>query len=494
VLFLWSQNVGETSLGDVAEPLLILIGAAALVTVVLGSLLRDRRRAALIVTPLVLGGLLYGHVADLVEAPDAVRTAGWAALVLVGLVAAIRLGARRLATVDTALARLGLVFVIVPLITIVPVAAEQALRPPPPVLAGGRTLPSETDAERRDVYWIVLDRYGSDRSFELQFGVRNPFTPWLREQGFQVLDDSHANYAATSLSLATTLNLAHLEELTGLEGSTSPDYRPVYARLQSSQAVLQFKALGYRHLHLGSWWNPTRTDEAADENFNADGINDFTAVLIEHTIAPTVVETFGLEGEPPTEPIKHLKHNRYALDQLDRLPSQPGPTFVFAHILLPHPPYVFDRDGRYMPPAEVAAIGDDEAWERQLTYTNARLQRFIEGLLAAPEEDRPIIILQADEGPWTDGYASDKVGYDWATASPEELEIKFGILNAWYVPGDVDLGLEPDVTAINTFPILFGRYFGLEGYELLPDRVTASRGWDRPYQLIDITDRLPSLR
>jgi hypothetical protein len=70
--------------------------------------------------------------------------------------------------------------------------------------------------------------------------------------------------------------------------------------------------------------------------------------------------------------------------------------------------------------------------------------------------------------------------------------MKFGILNAWYVPG-TDLGLDPAMTAINTFPVLFDRYFGLP-YPLLDDRVAASAGWQRPYQLIDVTERLPSLQ
>ena len=42
--------------------------------------------------------------------------------------------------------------------------------------------------------------------------------------------------------------------------------------------------------------------------------------------------------------------------------------------------------------------------------------------------------------------------------------------------------------------MLFGRYFGLDGYEELPDIVRTSGGWSRPYKLIDITDKLPSLQ
>ena len=490
-MFLWSENVGETSPDDVIQPLLAVAGAVALLTLVAG-LFVDRRRVALVLTPVVLGALLYGYLADLTGQPAEVRHAAWGLIVLVALVAAFRLGAARLAAVDRALLGVGSILLALPLIAVVPYEVEEALAAPPPVLVGGEALETETAAPKRDVYWLVYDRYGSDRSFELQFGVRNDMTPWLRERGFTVLDDSHANYVATALSLSTTLNMAHLEELTGLVNSDSSSYAPLYARLQGSQVVQQFKALGYRYHHLGSWWNPTRTDDSADRNYNADGVSDFSSVVLEESAWPLVVETFDLEEEPPSESVKHLKHNSYALNVLDRLPREPGPKFVFAHMLLPHPPYVFDRDGRYIPVEEAATIDTADGWERQLDYTNARLRSFLEGLLALPPDEQPIIILQADEGPWTDPYGADKVGYDWTTATPEELEIKFGIMNAWYVPG-ADLDLDPTMTAINTFPVLFNRYYGLD-YELLPDRVAASGGWNRPFRLIDVTELLPSLR
>ena len=49
------------------------------------------------------------------------------------------------------------------------------------------------------------------------------------------------------------------------------------------------------------------------------------------------------------------------------------------------------------------------------------------------------------------------------------------------------------MTAINTFPTLFSRYFGID-YPHLPDASTRSHDWSHPYDLTDITDRLPSLR
>lgn len=492
VLFLWSQNVAEVAAGDVVEALGIVVLAAVAGTVALSVLFGDRRRAALVATPVLVGALLYGHVASVADIGAAQRHFGWLALVLIGAVAAARLGPRRLASVDLALSVFGLILVAIPAATIVPYEIQEAFGDRAGPAAGGQPLETSTIAPRRDVYWIVLDRYGSDRSLQLRFGRDNDLTPWLSERGFEVLHDSHANYVATSLSMATTLNMAHLEDLTGLVGSAESTYAPLYARLQGSRVVQQFKALGYRYHHVGSWWNPTRADVAADVNHSADPRPEFTTFFLQYTVMPVIVESFGLEDRPASFAPVHHAHNTFALDTLDGLRDVPGPKFVLAHLLLPHPPYVFDRDGRFMASDEAEALGENEAWHRQLTWTNSRLRSFVEGLLDRPQAERPIVILQADEGPWTGPYEADKLGYDWRTASPDELEIKFGILNAWYVPEGSDLGLEKRMTAINTFPVLFGRYFGLDA-EPLPDRVTASRAWNRPYELIDITERLPSL-
>jgi hypothetical protein len=175
--------------------------------------------------------------------------------------------------------------------------------------------------------------------------------------------------------------------------------------------------------------------------------------------------------------------------------DKPGPKFVQAHILLPHPPLVFDRDGTFIDDATATGLTSLERYQRQLDYTNTRLKEIFTGLQALPEDERPIIILQADEGPWPPSYGTGrKTSADWAAqATDDELEQKYGILNAWYLPDGSDLGLYPTMTAINTFPVLFSRYFGIE-YPLLPDRVYSSRDWYHPYDLTDITDRLPSLR
>ena len=494
VLFLWSQNLGETNSADVVLPLVVLVGGAALATFLLGLVFGDRRRAALIVTPLLLGLLMYGHAANLlgkVHVPGIIQQAGWVALVLIGVIAAIRLSGRWLATVDTALDRIAAILLVVTLVLIVPFQVTAASRGSTAVVD---PKPDTTTAEKRDVYWLIFDRYGSDRSYELLYGIQNTMSAWLREQGFTVLDKSHANYVRTGVSIPTTMSMTHLKDMPGMPGPDSTDLRPVQGLMQSSLVARQFKTLGYRYYHIGSWWTPNARDEAADVNLNVNGPSDFVSALIDESAVPAAIKRLKLEHVTDDKRDRHYRHNVYELDALAGMVDEPGPKFVFGHVLLPHPPTVFDRDGRFLTTAEEGAMSEKERLEVQLDYTNTRLKEILGELVALPEDKRPIIIFQADEGPESGFYrATRKTTFDWADASDDDVEIKYGIMNAWYVPGGQDLGLYPTMTSINTFPLLFSRYFGLD-YGLLPDSVYAPKRYYLPYDVTDVTDRLPSLR
>jgi hypothetical protein len=100
-------------------------------------------------------------------------------------------------------------------------------------------------------------------------------------------------------------------------------------------------------------------------------------------------------------------------------------------------------------------------------YTNKRLLAIVDTLLDRPESERPLIIVQSDEGPYPAGLGGN-TGIDWTTATPVEREIKFSILNAWYVPDGRDIGLYPQISSVNTFRLLFNAYFGTT-LPLLPD-------------------------
>ena len=154
---------------------------------------------------------------------------------------------------------------------------------------------------------------------------------------------------------------------------------------------------------------------------------------------------------------------------------------MFAHLLVPHDPFMLLADGSMAP--------DQASFATQLDYANAELDRLLDVLLDGPEEEHPIIIIQADEGPYPAGYNPGDVDFDWETASDEAFLTESGVLNAMYLPGPEGAAPVPtDLSLVNTYPEILPRYFDLD-LEYSDNRVlTATEG--RPYDRTDITDRV----
>ncbi len=494
VLFLFAENIAEVQLRDAIPPLGRSIILASLLLLVAGLLLRDLRRGALVSGALLLFWMGYGHVADLAAPAGVSREAllaGWALFLLLAALAALRLGERRLARLTAALDIIVTLLVLLTLVQVVPVEVSRSVSAAeaPTRDSASRPVPA---AGSRDVWYFVFDRYGSESSLQALGGITNDLPDWLESQGFQVVRHAHANYGRTAMSLAATLNLAFLDDVAGRMGPASKDMGPVNDELQDHWVGRFFQGLGYRYVHLGSWFGATKTARIADENPTLDTATDFDALLERTTFAPTLASLRSLP-DPPKHHVLHRSAALFELRELERIRAEGGPKFVMAHVLLPHEPYVFDEFGAYPTPEQRAARTLAEGYRRQLRFTNDQIRGFIAELLAVPAEQRPIIIITGDEGPYPDGYAANQAGYDWGTASTDELETKYGILTAFYLPGDTrPEALRPydTMSAINTFPVALSHYWAGD-WRLLPDRSWTSAGWYRPYDLTDVTERLP---
>lgn len=491
VLFLYGQNVGELRLAELVVPL-VVVALTALLFLVAGTfLLRDGRRAALIVSGVALALLLYGHVAELfgpLGPRPWMQQIGWAVLVVVVVVAALRIGSVRLAGVTRGLNVVGAVLIAVSLATIVP--AEIARVGPGTSVAtpdiGGSA------GTGRDIYYLVFDRYGSARSLDLLYDIDDePFLDRLRDRGFQVLPDSHANYVRTTLSLAATLNLDYLDEVVATQDPGSSNYGPINDRLADHAVGRFLRERGYQYVHVGSGYGPTETSKIADRNPRVGEPSDFQAALLDSSALPVIARRLGIIKTTPDRE-RRYRGTRFELDTLDQLATEPGPKFVFSHMLIPHPPYIFARDGSFVTDELEGGRSRSEAYGEQLRYLQGRIEALVDRLLDRPEAERPIIILQADEGPYPARYGRDADTFDWATATTDELETKYGILNAMYLPGADVPDVASTLSSVNTFRLVFDQYFDA-GLPLLPDRSFTSANRLRPYDLTEITERLPSL-
>jgi hypothetical protein len=111
------------------------------------------------------------------------------------------------------------------------------------------------------------------------------------------------------------------------------------------------------------------------------------------------------------------------------------------------------------------------AYRNQLAHVNTRLLRVVDRIRA---KQRPaVIILQGDHGPRSRFYLS----------LDSELREGFGILNAVLLPEGDSAGFYDHVTPVNTFRLVFNRYFGTE-LKLLEDECY----FEKPtYEFVHVT-------
>ena len=74
----------------------------------------------------------------------------------------------------------------------------------------------------------------------------------------------------------------------------------------------------------------------------------------------------------------------------------PGRKFVFAHILLPHPPYIFDAEGDMVTRPVVNRTPEWQLYADQLTFIDGQMRSVMETLLAGPDETDPIHCRMSD--------------------------------------------------------------------------------------------------
>jgi hypothetical protein len=326
---------------------------------------------------------------------------------------------------------------------------------------------------KRDIYYLIFDRYANADTLRDVYDFDNaPFIDELRQLGFYVASDSASNYQRTAHSLASSLSLDYLDRLTALVGPESNSWFPIYAMLQDNAAGRFLKQQGYKVVQVGSWWDPTRHNPRADVNVNWHATPELPRVFVMQTAVGQIALRLGLEVFD--DRAHQCERIQREFDALAGIARDPEPTFVFAHMLVPHPPFVFGPDGECLSLETVTARSRVENYTNQVRFANTKILETIRAIRANSEID-PIIVVQSDEGPWPTPYAGDErflgtdvSSVDWTRTSRDELREKMRILNALYLPGAGEAPFRPNMTPVNTFRIVFNRYFGT-ALPLLPD-------------------------
>jgi hypothetical protein len=312
-----------------------------------------------------------------------------------------------------------------------------------------------------NVYYIILDGYARADTLQRVCHCDNSeFLNFLRSRGFYVAEESCSNYPMTFMSIASSLNMCYLDE-----ELKSPNYSAVYAMWDRPLVSRVFQSKGYQFVYMAT--NFKSTLDGADFVFQPRPswlLNQFA----ESQLRTTALRFF--ESQMADQ---HL----YEFETIKQVPRIPGPTFTFCHIIAPHPPYVFDRNGRvcsdvpqsmffkdgWEQQQNPASVSARQAYVDQLLYVNKRMEEVVDSILAQSKTP-PVIMIQGDHG--TFFTLPNKITDDSLDQFAQE---RMPILNAYLVPEKMRQKLRPDISPVNSFRLLFNECFG-DHFDLLPEK------------------------
>lgn len=321
-----------------------------------------------------------------------------------------------------------------------------------------------------DIYYIVLDMYARADYLEKIYHYDNSeFLSFLTDKGFYVASKSTSNYPYTTHSLASSLNMMYLDEVAHRVGERFDHFGPSIVMLKQNKLFQFLRSRGYTVVAFSTGYKFTEITDA--DMYIEPAVwqpSEFQGAIMD--VTPLAV--FG-----ETQDALYRKHILYTFDHIADATRIDSPAFVFAHVLVPHPPYVFGANGEPRSSKPHTAYRYDEfveAYRDQLAFVNRRMRAVVEEILSQSSEP-PIIIVQSDHGACYGRYLPN-------------IASRMSILNAYYFPDRNYEDLYEDITPVNTFRIVLNNYFGTE-LELLEDANYYSE-WDLPYLFTDTTDKV----
>ncbi len=353
VLFLLGHNVDQVALSQGIRPLFITLSLATLLFVLFGIATKDWPQAGLTASLIVILLLSYGHVyrvlneAGSVLADRRILGAIWLILLTGGMllkwkIPNVPLVTQMLNTITAVL----LIFPIYSIIVFLIQSGGQTEIEQVSPLAEYQQAERESSSEMPDIYYIVLDGYGRSDILQQYYDFDNSaFIEALTERGFYVVEDGRSNYNQTSLSLSSTLNLNYLTELSAAQNASSRDRAPLTELIRQSEVRHFLEDAGYQLISFDTGYTPTEIRDADIYlTYNPEIINDLENMMLIGSAAVALGGRMNGLFSPFLCDVQRglIEHS---FEQLAEIPTVSGPNFVFAHLLSPHPPFIFSETG-----------------------------------------------------------------------------------------------------------------------------------------------------
>ena len=334
-----------------------------------------------------------------------------------------------------------------------------------------------------NVYYIILDGFARSDVLRDVYGMENPgFEEFLRERGFFVASNAVSNYFRTNYSLTSSLNMSFIEPPLVPEDRPRMLFSYLRHRLQNNAVRLIFERAGYRTVSFETGYRSTEWRDNS-EYHPLTSWNRVSATAESYLQIPVLREMVSARLHS-----LHRERSERLFGELVPVPESPGPRFVFVHVLAPHPPFVYQKDGSLYLSHKVFTLGDGddyggaadyiERYTAQVSYISKRMTEILDVILRS--DPGAFILVQADHGP----------GFQFNREDIEATNLKerFSILSAYYFPDRDYSDLYPSISPVNSFRVVMNKLAGAR-IPLLADRSFFAEAGD-PLSFIEVTSSL----
>ncbi|MCX7954861.1 MAG: hypothetical protein N3A01_06695 [Bacteroidales bacterium] len=293
--------------------------------------------------------------------------------------------------------------------------------------------------KKPDIFYIIIDGFANQNILKKYYNINiDTFVKFLEKKGFFVSTSSIANYYSTPQALHSTLNMKYIE------GSES-------VNVNNNLVFNIFKSNGYKIYVVKSGYTISNNFVCTDEYLYNDILNDYERGILKNTI-------FRLDDLVGIVPYIRIKKQFEIIKNFNFKLS--SPKFLFAHIVCPHPPFVFNRNGELKP---VNSFSDNvwdpkNAYGEQTLFVVKEIMAIVNNILEKYKFaiTKPIIIIQSDHGPFYSGGNRN-----------DFVKCRTYIFNAIYLENKK--WLYNNISAVNTFRYVLKYEFNFN-IDLLQDK------------------------
>jgi hypothetical protein len=281
-----------------------------------------------------------------------------------------------------------------------------------------------------DIYFILPDSYAATSSLHKYWQYDNTdFEKKLADKGFFIVPTALSSYDQTRRTIASMLNMRFLDtRLSPDYGDTPEQFNTIKAQIKYNAVFQKLYLSGYQIYNL-SVFDILEHSAVPNQVFFE---HDYLKVLFWRTVPDFIVKnSFGY----------NMHH--YVADKVKKIASQPtkAPKMVYAHLMLPHSPYIFDRNGN----SANTQLTPKERYLEQLIYTNQVIDGIVNSILSNTNR-KAIILISGDHG-------------SHELPDPERIAQLNHTFSAFYFPDQNYQSLTDTMATVNYFKAIFNYAF-----------------------------------